>query len=288
MYKQFKWTKISLNRNKLTKSYEPVQPFFFSALAKQLEAEIIFDVGANIGVYSIFSAATCPNAAIKAFEPAPDTFAELSENIEMNRLDNVVSTHQLAISDKSGSVNFGIVYGTSGANSIQSTSIHPDEKFVSHQMVQTIPLDSLVQEAGKIVFMKVDVEGHENNVLLGAQKLLECNHILLQIEDYDTLDTEYLKNLGFEHLLALGPDNYFTNHKSAFPEKLLLDVLQGAIGSSIAENLLSESPSDNLRQSNAPELPLDIPIAFGVSLRITGEVARGLRKIKRSIKSSKS
>ena len=218
MYKQFKWTKISLNRNKLTKSYEPVQPFFFSALAKQLEAEIIFDVGANIGVYSIFSAATCPNAAIKAFEPAPDTFAELSENIEMNRLDNVVSTHQLAISDKSGSVNFGIVYGTSGANSIQSTSIHPDEKFVSHQMVQTIPLDSLVQEAGKIVFMKVDVEGHENNVLLGAQKLLECNHILLQIEDYDTLDTEYLKNLGFEHLLALGPDNYFTNHtKRIYP-----------------------------------------------------------------------
>jgi len=69
--------------------------------------EVLWDVGANVGIYSLY-AAQVKNVVVLAFEPAAHNFALLCDNIRLNCLDDRVTAYSLALSDHSrlGQLNF--------------------------------------------------------------------------------------------------------------------------------------------------------------------------------------
>ena len=86
MYQRFKWTAIGRDRIAIQKRYEPIQPYILLGLARTVEADTFIDIGANIGVYSIFMSSLECVREVHSFEPSPQTFDELTNNITLNAI----------------------------------------------------------------------------------------------------------------------------------------------------------------------------------------------------------
>lgn len=120
-----------------------------------------FDIGANIGAYTLL-ASEFPNAFVVALEPHPATFSLLKQNIELNARDNVFCLN-IAVSDAEGSVLFSD-YSELAINRV----LMPDETeskslSVSCQRIDEVCLNLQIEPD----FVKIDVEGHEQQVLEG-------------------------------------------------------------------------------------------------------------------------
>jgi FkbM family methyltransferase len=68
------------------------------------EDAVVFDVGANIGMFSLFIGARCPSAQVYAFEPVPEVFAKLQQNIDERGLR--VRPFDYGLSDRDQNVSF--------------------------------------------------------------------------------------------------------------------------------------------------------------------------------------
>lgn len=147
------------------------------------EGDIVIDVGANIGYYSIlFSRLVGPNGKVHCFEPTEFYGNVLKRNVEINKSSNVV-IYPFGLSNKSERLPISIGYS--------SATIHDPYKGQNTTSVETIRLESLdeiVHKAGitKIDFIKIDIDGHEPLFIKGAIKtikrfkpkiLLEVNHL---------------------------------------------------------------------------------------------------------------
>ena len=133
------------------------------------ERLVIFDIGANMGEYSEMVIKHCNKLNIKyqlhLFEPQKECVEVLLSKFESNP--NVI-INNLAISSKKGTIDFYIEKSGSACSSIYKRDI-----FVNSEKVQmeTEVLDDYVSRnsINKIHFMKIDVEGHELEVLKSAQ-----------------------------------------------------------------------------------------------------------------------
>lgn len=118
-----------------------------------------FDVGANIGYYSVVAAARCER--VYAFEPVPRLFESLCENVELNPAVNI-SPQRVALSGHTGSTKFFVVNdcGNQGLSSLNESA------GAQEITVQAQSLDDFVREqkVKRIDLMKVDVEGAEEQV----------------------------------------------------------------------------------------------------------------------------
>lgn len=127
----------------------------------------VLDVGANIGGYSLL-AANCVGAKgrVVAFEPTQSSAARLRENIVLNRFDQVC-VRQIAANAQSGVIP--LVVGRDSGNRIQ-TATAKDET----ERTESVQCELLDVAVGSIDFAlgKVDVEGAEPLVFLGAEKML--------------------------------------------------------------------------------------------------------------------
>jgi len=137
---------------------------------------VIFDVGANFGYYALMLAAALRGACtVHAFEPTEATFQRLSRHIVLNRMD-CVHAHRLALSDAPGTASMRGRNGNSGA-----AYLEPGDG-----EVQVTTLDEFVREwdIGRLDFMKIDVEGFEEHVLRGGQRVLRelRPHILFELQ----------------------------------------------------------------------------------------------------------
>jgi FkbM family methyltransferase len=151
------------------------------------EGDIVLDIGANIGYYSLLaSKRVSGNGKIFSFEPVPLTFFRLVENIELNCFGNIYPNN-LAISDQDGSLELFIAdqYNTG------MSSISPPAGDSSVERIKVIArsVDSLVEEFAldRIDFIKIDVEGAEMMVLNGMENTLGRFSPVICIELIDSL-----------------------------------------------------------------------------------------------------
>lgn len=192
--KRFRWTSASHRRNQLVREYEPIQPFFLFALAKQLGCKTFFDIGANVGFYSILGFEFFDKViAIDAHQPAAD---ELQRNIELN--DVQIEVVRKAISDRPGVVKFQVIGKLAGNNAVGDEGVE----------LEAVTLDSLSGTPPYCI--KMDVEGHEPAVIAGGEEKLSFP-CLVQLEAYDESGCEALEALGYERLIKIGPDAYYSN-----------------------------------------------------------------------------
>ena len=221
MWQFFSWTNRSIDRNLILQKYEPLQPFFLLSLAKRLNSEIFFDVGANIGAYTLLLSTLSNMRSAYAIEASAEAFSELQNNVHLNHLQYFIECLNFAASDSNGFADFGIVSSVSGANAILSTSIHAPEKIIKHIQIPTRRLDSAFDFREKQICLKIDTEGHEKNVLYGAKNLLVQNEWIIQIENYESNEAAaLLLEYGGEKVARIGPDEYFYKGSCPFSDSV--------------------------------------------------------------------
>jgi len=150
-----------------------------------------FDIGANIGYFSLLMAKLASRGAVHSMEPVPFNFQLLNTNIQLNRFHNV-QPRMLAVSDRTGTAEFTVA--ADGAySSFLDTKRKPVE---SRIVVETISLDEYCDQnsIAQIDCLKVDVEGAEGKVLAGATGLLsnpERRPRFIIMELYNPMLTQY-------------------------------------------------------------------------------------------------
>lgn len=151
----------------------------------------MFDIGANLGVVSLMLAKNQSSERIFAFEPNPFTFIALVDNIRLNGT-SIVKPQRLAVADVDGAIPFVVDPVRRGTASIASGARAADS-------VVSVTLDSFISNHGieRIGVLKLDVEGYETAVLLGASKMLE--HKLASVIYYEVCP-EITRRAGFEPL----------------------------------------------------------------------------------------
>lgn len=209
---------------------EEIQINIFLTLIKEIKPKKFFDIGANVGFYTLIAQKFFPELECIAFEPSPETFLNLKENIAMNRNKGNIEALELALSSRSGTTIFGDFGDCSGKNAILETSIHTENDLKNKISVNTNTLDSFNISAQETYIVKIDTEGHELEILKGGKRFFETNSIVLQIETGHKENSEKLIGLinryGLSLMFNLGPDTYFTNIQKILTSSTLMKVLE--------------------------------------------------------------
>lgn len=138
---------------------------------------VLFDIGANIGIYSLYAATTLPGATILSFEPESQSFSSLCKNIAVNGFTNI-TPYQFALSNEVGAGKLHISTMSAGAGAAALGENYPHmnvpEGEISHQGVFVTSLDHLVFDLGLPLpnYIKIDVDGIEEKILAGGRRVL--------------------------------------------------------------------------------------------------------------------
>jgi FkbM family methyltransferase len=161
--------------------------YFFGLLRSGFEfaekdmarANVILDVGANIGTASIIASNINPRAEIHAFEPHPWTYRCASDIQKLNHISNV-HFHNIGFGEKSGRVR---LYEVNENNAGMNRVITGEQDF-PYIEIEIRTMDEFVesQNFSSLDFVKIDVEGFEYSVLKGGAKSLRKYMPVLYIE----------------------------------------------------------------------------------------------------------
>jgi FkbM family methyltransferase len=186
------------------------------------ERAVTIDVGANCGLYTRKLAQL--STTVHAFEPS-DRMAELLRRTSAPN----VNVHEIALSDQNGEAelfipedNDQLVYGLA---SLEPRALASGQKVASSR-VPMARLDAIVNE--DVAFVKIDVEGHELNVLNGAVVLLENSQPVFLVEAEDRHRAQATRLL-FEFFDARNYRGYFLSAGGVAPvEQFRVDAMQDA------------------------------------------------------------
>jgi len=179
--------------------------------------ETVVDAGANIGyMTSIMANRVGPQGRVFSFEAHPEVATELKANVERWTAfpaSRSVKVMALALSDHEGEVRFEVPedFATNrGLSRVAGSESSPSSKTIT---VPCARLESVLENAGPIGVIKMDVEGHEEAVLKGASALMKARGVREWIfehhESYPSAVTQFLEKHGYTVLqvkkLFFGP-----------------------------------------------------------------------------------
>lgn len=171
-----RWVKIVIGRNN---HYEEQ---FDNALEKAINpGDTIWDIGANVGFYTKkFLDWSGKDGKVVAFEPLPKAFKELHDEILSHSYFPQVVLRNIALSNKPGEAFFA-----GGEDNITTGHLHDNGDIQGGLKVLVSTADSVAQEGEYHPnVVKIDVEGYEEEVLLGGVKTFSsptCRHILIEM-----------------------------------------------------------------------------------------------------------
>jgi FkbM family methyltransferase len=204
-------SEMSLIRVQTLYTKEPETLNWMNEFDVDNEKSIFWDIGSNIGLYSIYAATMHKNLNVISFEPSTSNTRILSRNISINNLSDKIKIFQLPLSDKADIIsNFNetqFIEGWSHStfdNEIDELGeiLTPDRIKNKYQIFGT-SIDHLIEKniLDSPNYIKIDVDGIEHLILSGAKKLLKNKELK-------------------EILVELAPDN---NDQYNFVEKILLE-----------------------------------------------------------------
>jgi FkbM family methyltransferase len=232
-YKQFRWNQVKLQgkgyiyrlcdsiKIKLypddvlseiifKENFEKNEQLFVRKFLKP--GDIFFDIGANIGLFTLIGAYSVSKTGhVFAFEPCAAIYNRLLENININHFSNVKS-YQMAISDKmEAHILTKSIDGYGAWNSLA----HPTAgSLFDQEIVQCITIDTFVTQnklEGKIVLMKIDIEGWELYALNGAKQTLTRNDapdLLIEFTEINAQSAGTSCSAVYNRLLEFGYKMY--------------------------------------------------------------------------------
>ncbi|HLX24837.1 MAG TPA: FkbM family methyltransferase [Usitatibacter sp.] len=186
------------------------EPWTLEWIATFSEGDVLLDVGANVGMYTIWAAVTrqCP---VYAFEPEAQNYAVLNRNIQLNNVQSRVRAYCMGLSDATGlSVLNMADMRIGGSNHSVGEALDFEHKPMQTNFVQgcyASTIDELVATRAMPVpnHIKIDVDGFEPKVIAGARKTLgdpAVKSLLIEtnqnLADHMEMVAE-LNALGFRH-----------------------------------------------------------------------------------------
>jgi FkbM family methyltransferase len=181
--------------------------YFITRIFNNRGKKIIFDVGAHIGNYSI-DLSTNPEAEIYSFEASPVTFKILQK--KTHNIKNIMPLN-FAVSDTITTLKF---YDYDDREFSQHASLYKDVIVDYHKGhakefdVKTTTIDNFTLnfKINKIDLLKIDVEGHELKVLIGAQHMLQTKSI--QAIQFEFTQLNSITRVFFKDIYELLNKNY--------------------------------------------------------------------------------
>lgn len=169
--------------------------------------DVVFDVGANIGVYTL-AAARCvgSDGQVHAFEPNPRLAELLNRSIAVNGFLYQAMVHELALSNQDGEAVLRLNSGESGRATLREKALPAN--FLETLTCQTRRADGMFDADFRVDVIKIDVEGFEGCVLQGMRDLLvRSENVRIMIEWYTPMlnaapvnaaqTVDLLRELGF-------------------------------------------------------------------------------------------
>ena len=185
------------------------------------EKIIFWDIGANIGLYSIYAATLHKNIEVVSFEPSTNNLRVLSRNVYINNLEQIIKINQMPLSDKVNEYatmnESEFIEGWSMAtfryeNDFEGKELKPKQKYKIFGTSIDFLLDNKILEVPN--YIKIDVDGIEHKILKGALNHLD-NHSIkslsIEINENFLEQTKAIKEImetkGFKILQkkGLGP-----------------------------------------------------------------------------------
>ena len=149
------------------------------------EGDICWDIGASVGVYTLFFAEVVGKTGlVVSFEPESRSLRRLNQNVEANRLTNVLLFH-VALGQTKAKMQLNVSSHYSfGTHSLTDTN--QIDCGDSYEEVEVIPGDELRKDRdlGTPQVIKIDVEGWEEKVILGLKEILShvsCRCVMCEI-----------------------------------------------------------------------------------------------------------
>ncbi len=145
-------------------------------LARIKPQDVVFDVGAFLGLHAVLFASVARK--VLAFEPNPSTFRFLQDTIRANDARNITAC-PVAVGSEEATAD---LWGTGSASSLRASngSVHKSR-------VSIVTLDRYAETCGvRPDVIKIDVEGAEHEVLVGASECLQrCRLVCMEIHLHD-------------------------------------------------------------------------------------------------------
>jgi FkbM family methyltransferase len=261
----------------MPRPWDPETLKFFYDQAKSIKSPVILDIGANTGLYCLLPVL---NRSIKgyAFEPNPEAYRILKNNIALNALQNNIQTIPIALSDRTGTVKLKIP--TTGTDSGLSCIGLPQRFGSWHEI--SVPMDTLDNVAkwkkiSHVDLIKIDTEGCELPVLLGGEELIRSTfpRILLEFDERNTAQFGYhtdeivklLTSWGYEFRKISESDAFFyKKNNGQIPKKS--DTKAESIDP-VEMNYPGTTPDMTLKSSISKpigSIPAPLPYSHWISL----------------------
>ena len=163
---------------------------------------VFLDIGANIGIYSIMMAQK--GLKCHAFEPMPENYKAMLQNIRLNKLENLIHSHEIALGSEESSSEFIYEKINTGASRLATNPSDYKGPKNSHTTVilKVFRLDTFSRELAippdEKVLIKMDAEGMEHMILIGAIEFLKSHRNILLV-----MEKKYQSIARLDELLAL-------------------------------------------------------------------------------------
>ena len=196
---------------------EQVRSSPFDNLPINFDAKWVLDIGANVGDVAVAALNSYKDSRVICFEPVQKT-----HDVLKNRLapfGDRVQMHKFALSNAAGVGEINITT-FHGANSIAPQAdfhkeCNPHVQEVGKERIELVRLDDYSANfpCEHIDIMKIDVEGHELNVLKGVEKVIKKNKCIIQVEafknNYQSVNN-FLILAGYKKVYeVVGRSNFF-------------------------------------------------------------------------------
>ncbi|HYR85417.1 MAG TPA: FkbM family methyltransferase [Terriglobia bacterium] len=161
--------------------------------------DVLWDIGANVGVYSLYAAFR--KVRVLAFEPSAPNYYVLNRNIEINELDSQISAYCLAFSDETGLDVFYMLNTTLGGamNSFGEQVDWEGKPFKAEtrQAMIGYTIDDFLQnfQVDFPTHMKIDVDGIENKIIVGAKQTLSDSRLKSLLVELDSARPDYCSSV---------------------------------------------------------------------------------------------
>ncbi len=166
------------------------EPWTVEWLERQLRpGDAFYDVGANVGVYSLIAASICPDARIVAIEPAPANYEALCRNLVLNGAADAVIPVPVALAETTHLAALEIADPAAGA---AEHVLDGPGASAGRTAVLAYSLDDLVESLRlpQPTLLKIDVDGGEDAVLAGAAATLRDPRLRSLMLEVDHVTTE--------------------------------------------------------------------------------------------------
>ena len=170
----------------LHQEFESTEIDYLLKQISKYKIDYFLDVGANCGYYSIKISKKISNIKVLAFEPNIEAYSKFLKSIEKNPdISKKIELKKYGLSDRSAEmkmqsmIKFGYAQ-TGGASIVNKNEMNKSFTFPADFKIG----DECINIIDKKIIMKIDVEGHELNVLKGVEKVIKKNKCIIQVEAF--------------------------------------------------------------------------------------------------------